>query len=469
MKLEIPENWSKATIPDLIGYEGVFADGDWIESKDQDPNGEIRLIQLADIGDGTFKDKSNRFLTKNRADELNCTYLRQNDILIARLPDPLGRACLFPFNEQRFVTAVDVAIVRMNLGFVSQKWLMYIINSQPFREEILARSSGSTRVRISRKNLGEIFFPLPPLPEQRRIVAKLDAAMERLRAAEAALEEVPALLEDFRRSVLHWAVTGRLTSSDFSTWEKRQMDEVCTKIQDGSHFSPQVKFTEPGKGRYMYLTSKNIRNNYLDLSKVEYVDEAFHQSIYPRCNPEFGDVLLTKDGANTGNVTLNTLQEPFSLLSSVCLLKADAKKLDSNFLKYYTQSPDGQENLLGEMTGSAITRIVLKKIKTLEISLPPLDEQKSIVEAIEKHFVKMGNIEKFLDDSKQELHTLRQTLLTRAFRGELLTAAELAEVQAAADYEPAGVLLERIKEEKARMESWRKRGKGNSRKSAQTE
>ena len=67
--------WETATIDNLIGVDGLFVDGDWIESKDQNPNGRIRLIQLADIGDGTFKDKSNRFMSFNRAVELNCTFL----------------------------------------------------------------------------------------------------------------------------------------------------------------------------------------------------------------------------------------------------------------------------------------------------------------------------------------------------------------------------------------------------------
>lgn len=81
---------------ELVTSNGLFCDGDWIEKKDQDPNGNVRLIQLADIGVCEFKDKSNRFVTESKAEELHCTYLRKGDILIARLPEPLGRACIFP-------------------------------------------------------------------------------------------------------------------------------------------------------------------------------------------------------------------------------------------------------------------------------------------------------------------------------------------------------------------------------------
>ena len=102
---ELPAGWAWASIDDLVGSQGLFRDGDWVESKDQDPNGDVRLIQLADIGDGEFRNKSARFLTVAKAAELGCSYLREGDLLIARMPDPLGRACLFPLKgELKFVT-----------------------------------------------------------------------------------------------------------------------------------------------------------------------------------------------------------------------------------------------------------------------------------------------------------------------------------------------------------------------------
>src|SRR5690242_5616822 len=91
--------------------DGVFIDGDWVETKDQDPNGDVRLIQLADVGDGVFRNRSSRFLTMAKAKELRCTFLEPGDILIARMPEPLGRACIFPGVDQPAVTAVDVCIL----------------------------------------------------------------------------------------------------------------------------------------------------------------------------------------------------------------------------------------------------------------------------------------------------------------------------------------------------------------------
>src|SRR2546421_9201051 len=106
-------NVHEETLAELLS-DGLFIDGDWVESKDQDPDGEVRLIQLADIGDGVFRDRSSRFLTRDKAKELGCTFLKPGDILVARMPDPLGRACIFPGVAQPAVTAVDICILRPN-------------------------------------------------------------------------------------------------------------------------------------------------------------------------------------------------------------------------------------------------------------------------------------------------------------------------------------------------------------------
>lgn len=194
-------------------------------------------------------------------------------------------------------------------------------------------------------------------------------------------------------------------------WEVKALGEVCTKIQDGAHESPKNTYPEPASGRFPYLTSKNIRNGYLDLSDISYVDELFHNSIYPRCNAELGDVLLTKDGSNTGNVTLNTLDEPFSTLSSVCLLKPDRRVLSAAFLTYYLRSSEGFEQITGQMTGAAIKRIILKTIKASTIPLPPLDEQKRIVEVLDAAFEGLSRARAHTETNLQNARELFETTM----------------------------------------------------------
>jgi type I restriction enzyme S subunit len=103
----------------------------------------VRLTQLADVGDGVFRDRSSRYLREDQAAALNCTFLERGDVLVARMPDPLGRACLFPKLSQPAVTAVDVCIVRPGSGSVDPRWLMWTINSPSFRARIAEYQTGA--------------------------------------------------------------------------------------------------------------------------------------------------------------------------------------------------------------------------------------------------------------------------------------------------------------------------------------
>lgn len=164
------------TLKQLTSKTGLFVDGDWVESKDQDPDGEVRLIQLADIGVGRFINKSKRYMTSAKAEDLKCTYLKEGDILIARMPDPIGRACIFPGVGQQCVTVVDVCILRVEPKEIDRKWLMYMINSNGFNNTINEFVTGTTRKRIARKKLEQLGLNVPPLETQKQIAAILEKA-----------------------------------------------------------------------------------------------------------------------------------------------------------------------------------------------------------------------------------------------------------------------------------------------------
>jgi len=198
-------------------------------------------------------------------------------------------------------------------------------------------------------------------------------------------------------------------------WITRKLGEVCTTIQDGAHESPQKQFDTPAKGRFLYITSKNIRTNYLDLNNVSYVEQDFHDRIYPRCQPSVGDVLLTKDGVNTGNVTLNTIAEPFSLLSSVCLIKTNPTVLEPAFLCYYIQSPDGLKSITGQMTGMAIKRIILHDIKLATIPVPPLPEQQRIVRILDSAFEGIATAKANAEKNLQNARAIFESHLNAVF------------------------------------------------------
>ena len=163
-------------LSEVLAGADVFIDGDWVESKDQDPAGGVRLIQLADIGDGYYVDKSNRFMTPQRAAELKCTYLRPGDVLVARMPDPLGRACIFPGDEKPCVTVVDVCVVRPGRAGPDPIWLCQALNAPETRRQLEQFATGTTRQRISRKNLGRVQLRVPPQAAQLEFSARMTEA-----------------------------------------------------------------------------------------------------------------------------------------------------------------------------------------------------------------------------------------------------------------------------------------------------
>ncbi len=125
------------------------------------------------------------------AARLNCTFLELGDILIARMPDPLGRACIFPGDPKASVTVVDVAVLRLGSCDFVAAYVVQAINSPQFARNVELKAAGTTRSRISRANLSLLSFPLPPLAEQHRIVAKVDELMalcDQLEAARAGRE-----------------------------------------------------------------------------------------------------------------------------------------------------------------------------------------------------------------------------------------------------------------------------------------
>ncbi len=236
-------------------------------------------------------------------------------------------------------------------------------------------------------------------------------------------------------------------------WATALAADVCVKIQDGTHFSPKVQLSE---GKYRYVTAKNVRPGGLDLSDITYLREDDHREIYARCDTRKRDVLLVKDGVNAGDAALNTVDDEISLLSSVCFLRPEAGLITPEFMRYYLQSPKASRVLTGSLTGTAIRRIVLHRVKELPVLVAPLPEQHRIVEAIESHFSRLDEAVRLLERVKRNLKRYRASVLKAAVEGRLVpTEAALARAEGRS-YEPARVLLERILAERRRR--WQAEG-----------
>ncbi len=164
-----------------------------------------------------------------------------------------------------------------------------------------------------------------------------------------------------------------------ASWRWVRLIDVLTKLSDGTHHSP----TNLEDGDFKYITAKNIKPEGVSLADVSYVTAKVHHEIYARCNPQKGDILYIKDGATTGIVTINDLDEPFSMLSSVALLKLSTGVYNRLIVKFL-QSPFFYMQMRGFMKGAAITRVTLKRMAPALIPLPPFAEQQRIVAKVDE-------------------------------------------------------------------------------------
>lgn len=398
-----PTGWRLATLPELIGDEGVYVDGDWVETIDQDRNGEVRLIQLADIGEGEFIDKSARFLTAEKAIELRCTDLKPGDILVARMPDPIGRACVFPGLDQRCVTVVDVCIIRPDTRLVDPAYLCRVINSSVFRRSFAKYVVGTTRPRISRSNLSKVAFPLPPLAEQKRIAAILDKADAIRRRRQEAARLADTLIPSVFYEMFGDARTNR------HKWPMRKFSEVCEsrlgKMLDGKQ--------QTGEHRRPYLGNANVQWFRFDLANLKDMD--FDEFDRAEFRLQAGDVLICEGGeVGRAAVWRDELPECY-FQKAIHRARPYPKKATPEYIAWLMRDL-AQHGGFDLVTSQAtIAHLTGEKLKGLPIPVPPFPLQEQFSKKV-RELEAFAKVQRLACDG---LDNLFNALVQRAFRGEL--------------------------------------------------
>ena len=195
-----------------------------------------------------------------------------------------------------------------------------------------------------------------------------------------------------------------------SVWGYKSLEEVCSLITDGSHFSPKTSSI----GDFPYITVRDIRGTDVDFSKCQFVNEvAFEELQKTGCQPELGDVLFSKDGT-VGKVAIVKDSRPFVVLSSLAILRPNPDLVTPGFLAYVLQSPTVLEDALGMKTGTAIRRVVLRNLKKLVFPLPSLDEQKRIVEVLDDHLSRLDKARADLEMAAERSHHMFLAALEKA-------------------------------------------------------
>ena len=312
---------------------------------------------------------------------IDAKYLRKGDIIIEKSggsdKQPVGRVIYFDGPESTYLFNNFTGLLRVkNQAVWLPRYVFYSLfhnyrkgGTRPFESKTTGLHNLKTDDYISRYEVLEA-----PISEQQSICKQLDYVYDIIKTRQQQLQKLDELVK--ARFV---ELFGDPISNPMN-WNKRTLKEVCTKLNDGTHFSPE-SFS---MGDYKYITAKNIKASGFDFSNITYVPEAVHRPIFERCNPEQGDVLYIKDGATTGIAIVNTLKEEFTLLSSVALLKQNRNVINGYFLAALLNNADMYSDIRNNMGGAAITRLTIAKLNAVKVIVPPLDLQNRFAAFVEQ-------------------------------------------------------------------------------------
>ncbi len=387
--------WQTKTLADSCD---VFADGDWVESKDQSPEG-IRLIQTGNVGQGVFKDRGEkaRYISEATFKRLRCTEIFEGDCLISRLPDPVGRSCLLPETGERMITAVDCTILRFKPKQLIPEFFNFFSQSLDYLKAVEEETTGTTRKRISRSKLGQVVIPVPPLPEQQRIIGTLDEAFDGIATAKANaeknLQNARALFESQLQSVFTQRGEG---------WREKTLGDVAEVIAGQS---PEGKFyNTDGKGLPFYQGKKEFGERFIGAPTI-WTSQITKVALE-------GDVLMSVR-APVGPVNFATQKSCIGRgLSAI----RSGKDSDKNFLFYFLLSK--QKEIIGS-EGAVFASINKKDIQSIEIAVPPLPEQQRIVEQLDWLRAETQRLASIYQQKLTALEALKKSLLDQAFTGNL--------------------------------------------------
>ncbi len=294
----------------------VIVDGDWIESKDQSECG-IRLIQTGNIGIGEYLDKCSRakYISVETFERLKCTEVFSGDILISRLPDPIGRACTVPQYIGKAITAVDCTIVRLNNSLCDANYFINYTQSAKYTNELSKFFAGTTRTRISRKNLEKIEVPLLPLDEQRKIAAVLDKVSDLITKRCQQLDKLDEMVKS--RFVLMF---GDPVENPMR-WEKIALGKRCDIVTGNT---PSRAEPENYGNFIEWIKSDNINTPAVFLTEAqEYLSETgFHKCRFV----EAGSLLMTCIAGSInciGNVAVTDRRVAFNQQINAIVPKQD--------------------------------------------------------------------------------------------------------------------------------------------------
>lgn len=430
----LPAGWTSARIQQVVDdFQPGFASGE------KNVEGGVAHLRMNNIGlDGelvldlvrTVPEK----LAKSRHD------LRRGDVLVCTTNSAkLVGKCAFFDLPGRYAFSNHLTRLRPNDGLVDGRFLRWSLwlqwKSGAFDDQCKHWVNQST---LPKDALLESEMPLPPLAEQRRIVAKLETLLGKVDACQRRLANIPRLLQRFRQSVLAAACSGRLTAD----WRASHKSEgwrsvTISDVLIGSFYGPRF-----GAEDYSDEGVPTIRTTDMDFRGGIKLADSPRVKLSAEQLRHFGlqdgDLLVTRTGATIGKCALYVAAMGPAMPSAYLIrFRLNKTVIEPRFALTFLMSPLGQAQLLGGSTAVAQPNVNATAIAAFALELPPIDEQHEIVRRVEQLFTLSDQLEARFAKAQAHVDKLTQSLLAKAFRGELVPQDP--------NDEPASALLARIR------------------------
>ncbi len=452
---KIPQQWIRCCVGDIL--ENIKA-GKSVKCNERTPrDNENGLVKISAVTWGEFdEDESKTLYSSDHLDSAD--KILSGDLLISRANTiELVGACVIVKSISKNLYLSD-KVLRLELPSEMRPWLQTCLRSNSGRAQIESLATGNqlSMRNISQQALKDIVIPLPPLAEQKQIAAKLDELLAQVDTIKTRLDAIPHILKRFRQSVLTAAVSGRLTeewrpSKDGiagGDWLYEKAKDACIKVQSGS--TPRDNPFDKN-GEIPFLKVYNIVNQKIDFDyKPQYVTASVHNGPLNKSIAIPGDVLMNIVGPPLGKVAILTNQFPeWNLNQAITLFRPDPGRLLTSFLYYVLCEGKLVREVMPETKGSVgQVNISLSQCRDFIIPIPSIVEQTEIVRRVEQLFAYADQIEQRMKDAQSRVNHLTQSILAKAFRGELTADWRVQNPDLISGENSAEALLTRIRAER---------------------
>lgn len=368
----------------------------------------VKLLNVGNINGGQINlDKTSIYISEEEAYGKYSHFLvHEGDLLIACLGivvDNFHNKIAF-IEKEHLPVCLNTSTMRFK-ELPAKKgtlnYLKFFLQTNNFKEQLRKLITGSAQLNFGPSHIKKIDIPLPPLSIQKTIAAKLDKAQEIIAYNKQLLEKYDQLTQ-----ALFIDMFGDPVKNE-KGWEKDVLGNVCIKITDGTHDTP-----ERLKEGIKFITGKHIRPFFIDYENSDYVTEEIHKEIFRRCNPEKYDILYTNIGVNYGTAAMNIVDFEFSM-KNVALLKYDRNILIGQFLTFILNNENFKDRLKTTFgIGGAQQFLSLSNIKKIQVLLPPIHLQNQFAERVEKIEIQKQMAQESLAKSEE----LFQSLLKESFK-----------------------------------------------------